>query len=257
MVTEIEPIDIRDWFLSFKDGSTLNTCLSLVRDAFEEAVMRKIIVVNPVIGRKKPKFESSYKVNPFTISEVFNILDLADEPSKTLFALLFFTGMRTGEAIALKWEDIDLENMEIHISKTITRGFEQSAKTKSSIRTVEILDPLVPYLRQHKSKHGLRTYLFVKRDGSRYDGSPNILKYWKRILAKTDLEYRSVYQTRHTFASLMLNQGENLMWVSAMLGHTDSDITLKKYGRYMKKEKKKRASFLDEYVQDMYKTGTK
>ena len=47
-----------------------------------------------------------------------------------------------------------------------------------------------------------------------------------------DLQYRPIYQTRHTFASIMLNQGENLMWVSAMLGHSDSNITLKKYGKY-------------------------
>ena len=59
-----------------------------------------------------------------------------------------------------------------------------------------------------------------------------------------DLKYRPIYHTRHTFATVMLENGEDILWVSNMLGHTDSTMTLSRYARYIKRENKKRATFL-------------
>jgi integrase len=67
-------------------------------------------------------------------------------------------------------------------------------------------------------------------------------------LQKCDLEYRPIYHTRHTFATVMLENGEDILWVSNMLGHTDSTMTLSRYARYIKCEDKKRATFLEKEV---------
>lgn len=53
-----------------------------------------------------------------------------------------------------------------------------------------------------------------------------------------------MYQLRHTFASLMISNGEDILWVSSMLGHKNANITLQVYAKYVKSEKKKRGSFL-------------
>ena len=69
---------------------------------------------------------------------------------------------------------------------------------------------------------------------------------WKKTLEKCELDYRPIYHTRHTFATIMLENGEDILWVSNMLGHTDSTMTLSKYARYIKRESKKRGQFLKE-----------
>ena len=57
---------------------------------------------------------------------------------------------------------------------------------------------------------------------------------------------RTIYQTRHSFATMILENGEDILWLSNMLGHTDSSMTLSKYAHYVKKKEKKRATFLNQ-----------
>jgi integrase len=68
--------------------------------------------------------------------------------------------------------------------------------------------------------------------------------YWRPLLDKLTMKYRNLYQMRHTFASMMISNGEDILWVSKMLGHKDSSMTLQKYARYIKVKDKKRAGFL-------------
>jgi len=64
-------------------------------------------------------------------------------------------------------------------------------------------------------------------------------------LKACELDYRPIYQTRHSFATMMLENGEDILWLSNMLGHTDSTMTLIKYTHYVKREEKKRGQFLN------------
>jgi integrase len=68
---------------------------------------------------------------------------------------------------------------------------------------------------------------------------------WKKTLKACNIEYRTIYQTRHSFATMMLENGEDILWLSNMLGHTDSSMTLSKYAHYVKRKEKKRGQFLD------------
>ena len=67
---------------------------------------------------------------------------------------------------------------------------------------------------------------------------------WKKLLKGLDISYRTIYQMRHTFATVMIEYGEDILWVSHMLGHTDSSMTLQMYAKYRKQENRKRATFL-------------
>ncbi|BDY12472.1 tyrosine-type recombinase/integrase [Hydrogenimonas cancrithermarum] len=58
------------------------------------------------------------------------------------------------------------------------------------------------------------------------------------------MKYRTIYQMCHTFATLMIEHGEDVLWVANMLGHTDPSMTLKMYAKYRKREEKERAIFL-------------
>ena len=68
--------------------------------------------------------------------------------------------------------------------------------------------------------------------------------YWKKVLKELEIPYRNLYQMRHTFASMMIASGEDILWVSNMLGHKNSNITLSTYAKYIINDKKSRGTFL-------------
>lgn len=153
--------------------------------------------------------------------------------------------MRTGEITALKWENIDLENKIISVKATRNKGIETTPKTSSSIRDVEILDVLIPYLKEHEKFKTDSNYIFTSNRNEPYHSALKVsTTYWIKTLAKSNIEYRNLYQMRHTFASMMISSGEDILWVSKMLGHKNSNITLSTYAKYIKNDKKKRGSFL-------------
>ncbi len=67
---------------------------------------------------------------------------------------------------------------------------------------------------------------------------------FKKDFKNLDLEYRTLYQMRHTFTTMIIQNGEDILWVSHMLGHTNVNITLEVYAKYIKNDKKKRGNFL-------------
>ena len=56
---------------------------------------------------------------------------------------------------------------------------------------------------------------------------------WRKVLRKAGVRYRYPYQTRHTYASMMLSNGENMMWVSQQMGHVNVEMVIKNYGRWI------------------------
>ncbi len=77
-----------------------------------------------------------------------------------------------------------------------------------------------------------------------YSASKISLVYWEKALKSLNLVYRNLYQMRHTFASMMISSGEDILWVSSMLGHKNSSITLSVDAKHIKTTKKSRGTFL-------------
>ena len=228
---------------------------SVLFTMFNDAIKDEIINKNPLLVVKTPKIPRT-EINPFTLNEIQTILDVSQGQYKNFYATAFFTGMRSGELIGLRWEDIDFNNREIHISRAIRMGNISTPKTDKSIRTIDMLDSLLPYLEEQyslTSKHN--SYVFLNQHNENFYDIKRIREtHWKKDLIKADLEYRPIYHTRHSFATLMLSNNEDILWVSNMLGHTDSTMTLSKYSRYIKRDKKKRGQFL---IDTMCQNGTK
>jgi len=90
-------------------------------------------------------------------------------------------------------------------------------------------------------------FIFLAQDGGRYKTYDTFRKYhWKNLLIRMGYSYRKFYQTRHTFASIMLSEGEDIIWVSnIMLGHSEVATTYKFYAKYIKSKNKKHADFLN------------
>ena len=156
--------------------------------------------------------------------------------------------MRSGEMIGLKWSDIDFTKSEITISRSRKMGVDGKTKTASSNRTIDIIDSLLPYL---KDQYGItgkyNSYVFLNKSNEAiYDIKRIRNTSWKKILKTCGIKYRTIYQTRHSFATMMLENGEDILWLTSMLGHTDSQTTFNNYTHYVKKKEKKRGAFLNQ-----------
>lgn len=241
---EITPLDVFNWYSTFSDSSTLNVCNAILKPAFEKAILKGYIKTTPFII-KKPKLTSSYIIKPFTFEEANKIIEKAPNKLKNFFGLAFYSGMRIGEIIGLKWSKVNFNDYFITIDSQITGGYEQTPKTYSSIRNIDMIPQIENYLLEQRKLTLNEEYVFIKNDGKPYNSSTAFYVIWYKILEDLNLEKRNLYQTRHTFASNMLSNGENQLWVSEMLGHKDFNVTYAKYSKYIKKSKARRTTFLD------------
>ncbi|WQS96723.1 site-specific integrase [Helicobacter pylori] len=181
-------------------------------------------------------------IEPFNLEEVKTLIENA--PSLRLKAFLvvaFFTGLRTGEQLALLWENIDFNEKTITINKSLNElGEITSPKNKPSIREVDLLEPVEKILKElQASEPANKKFVFIDMPKR----SSLFQRHFKQLLKALNLKDRKLYTTRHTFASLMLSQGEEPMWVSKTLGHKDLNTTYKTYSHYIPKQEKERAKF--------------
>jgi len=245
---KIKPSDIQLWqndLLQKLKPRRVRNIRATFNTIFSDALRDEIIIKNPISMVKTPKLDK-IEVKSFSLEEMKTIIATAQDEMKAFTALGFFTGMRSGEIIGLKWEDVDFKNKEIHIKRAIKMGVVSTPKTKSSIRTIDILDNLIPYLREQYKRTGkYKSYVFLNKDNEHYYDIKRIRDTkWKKLLKECEIEYRTIYQMRHTFATVMIENKEDILWVSNMLGHSDSSMTLQMYAKYRKRENIKRASFL-------------
>lgn len=193
--------------------------------------------------------ELTQKVKAFSEDEVRLLLNSCDnQVLKNYLQIAFFTGCRTGEILALKWSDVDLKAGKISIDKTINYYGTTLPKTRSSIREIDILPLVKEALKEQKQLSGKSAHIFCAKDNyiSFHD---KLQKEWKLLLQKVGLEYRTLYHTRHTFASIMLSHSENLLWVSKrMLGHTNPNMTLRIYAHYVETQRQEHGTFLKDFL---------
>ena len=107
---------------------------------------------------------------------------------------------------------------------------------------------MLEVLKAQFKRTGLQNgFIFLTKHNDRYKSYDTFSDNWKNLLIRTGYDYRSFYQTRHIFASIMLQKGEDLIWVSKiMLGHSEVSTTLKFYADYIRDKNVKHAAFLDD-----------
>ena len=170
-LNSIKPSDIALWqnkLLETLMPRRVRNIRAVLNGFFEDAMRDEIIDKNPISRVKIPKIEK-VDVTAFTLEELTKLIRLATDDLQAFVALGFFTGMRSGEMIGLRWEDIDFKRREISIKRTIKMGNISTPKTQSSIRTIDILDQLMPYLKkQYKQTGDKRSYVFLNSEDMHY-----------------------------------------------------------------------------------------
>lgn len=225
--------------------NTIHNLNANLKSFLEFCEQERLMEKSPYFAITLKNTKEAKAIEPFSLEEVKTLIENA--PSLRLKAFLmvaFFTGMRTGEQLALLWEDIDFNNKTIIINKSLNElGQITSPKNKQSIREVDLLEPVEKILKELKeSEPANKKFVFIDMPKR----SSVFQRHFKKLLKALNLKERKLYTTRHTFASLMLAHGEEAMWVSKTLGHKDLNTTYSTYSHYIPKQDKERAKFIRE-----------
>lgn len=235
----------------------------ILQSLFKFAVLQGCIKESPcknVILPKKNPLEEDKQMH-LTAEELPEFLSMFQNYSafNTIILVLLFTGMRSGEALALQWEDIDFKNRKIHIRHSLSdvggTHFLTTPKTKTSVRHLYMDDNLIALLKKHKveqrklqialgSSFSHPEMVFTSATGNYKDRSC-LNTQLKRFLKGTKFEYLTLHKLRHTNATLLLNNGVDLKIVSEHLGHSDIQITAKTYTAVLDSSRMKTAELME------------
>lgn len=252
--------DIRLWIAEIDcSNKRIANILSPLRSALQEAQQDGLIQTNPLSGWTYKRNQAPAKehyVDPFSTEEQENILRAADGQIKNQCIVFFWTGMRTSELVALEWSDIDWTRKKLRINKARTQHskLDETTKTKTGTREIDIMPPVEQALIDQKQYTLLIGNKVFHNPSTNlpWTGDQALRKTaWKPLLKKAEVRYRNPYQTRHTYASMMLSAGENPAWVSAQMGHSNLMITLRTYARWIPDSIQRGNKALDMYGQHL------
>ncbi|WP_297810108.1 site-specific integrase [uncultured Helicobacter sp.] len=219
---------------------TIKLYFIIFKSFFKYAMDNDLIDKNPIFLPKMKQQTPKEAINPFSLEEALNLIKKAQDDLKTYLILGFFCGARTGEILALTWNDINFQKREIIINKSLSdKGIIDSPKTLSSNRVIDMLDIVYKHLKTLKYQSLKQRIIILPRYKIRSD--------FYALQTQLGLKRRRLYDTRHSFASIMLSKGEEPMWVGCkMMGHKDLTETYKTYAKYLPKPITHRATFLQD-----------
>ncbi|MDP3704961.1 MAG: tyrosine-type recombinase/integrase [Legionellaceae bacterium] len=250
-IQHLKPAFIREWIRGLDVTSkTVSNLLIPLRAVIEQSLNDEYIKSNPldkiVISKllSKKTSQSNFKVDPFDRNEIKAILEATHhEQIKNLFQFAFFTGLRTSELITLEWEDVDLTNGIIHVCRAVVKKQIKGTKTFAGNRTVMLLPPAIAAINAQKKftfKNEKRVF-HNPRTNQPWETDHKIRRTaWIHTMKKARVRYRNPYQTRHTYASMMLSGGENIMWVASQMGHVDTEMVMRTYGKWIPDDSSKK-----------------
>jgi integrase len=248
-------------------ASTINTYFDRIAPAFKRALRDKILVDNPFadFDHLSTKHEVD-DVDPFDSSEYNRIIEKIKEPSdRNMVTLLFWTGLRPGELAALAWEDIDLKKRVLKVVRNKSGSKYKLPKTESSVREIELLEPAYQALLAQKeitfmlkkfdvpvvlAFKDIRTdvcrFVFYRIPGGNNGGGSKPSPFstsqifnnekWNNFLRVAGVRWRRPYQTRHSYASWLLSNGAEPLYVAKQMGHKDWGMIRNIYGKWIEQE---------------------
>lgn len=220
-------------------GKTINNALIPLRAVFDMAMRDELIGKDPTAGIENEKHQAA-EPDPFEPQEAAAIVEwitAKSEPVGNYFAFAFHTGLRPSEQIALTWGDVDWKRRAVRVQRARVDWEDKGTKT-NRVRDVDLSDAALAALTRQK------VHTFMKGVDARIFHNPITGKPWpdeqvqrRRYFAPAltalKLRHRDAYQTRHTFATTLLMGGINPTWIARQLGHANTGMLFKVYGRWI------------------------
>lgn len=211
---------------TWKSNKSRNNELSIIRGVFDLAVMDKQIKENPCEGLEYADVQVAGP-DPFSLQEVRTVLDgIAKhyhEQEVNYAQFQFFSGLRTSEAIALDWSNVDLNKGEVLVDSVLVYEEEQDSTKTNTTRIVKLpREGLAALLNQKKYTYRFSGKVF---HDPLYDAPWTYTRitgavFWKTTLKRLGIRHRRAYNTRHTYATIGLMAGANPAYMARQLGHS-------------------------------------
>ncbi|HJB51471.1 MAG TPA: site-specific integrase, partial [Candidatus Oscillibacter pullicola] len=227
---------------------TVRNIHQIIASAMKLAKEQKIIATDPTEGCALPKLEHR-EMKTLPVEQLTSFLREAKE--RGVFEMYYVelaTGLRRGELLGLKWEDIDFEHGNLRVKRQIARingeVVEAPLKTKNAYRMLPLAEDTIAVLKEQKKKVGSSSWVFPSPTGGPI--SPDsVLHMLHRVLKRAGLPRVRFHDLRHTFATLALQNGVDIKTVSGMLGHFSAGFTLDTYAHVTTAAQKEAAKAME------------
>jgi integrase len=231
---------------SKKSKATVRNYMSILRGILSKAVKDESLTVNRArnMGRFQKETSSkaaAKKIIPLTPAELQVLLNKAQEKDFVLYAFFLtavLTGLRLSELIGLQWGDIDSVNHCLYVKRAVTHRREETPKSHN-LRTVDLskdLEPVLEKLRTHRKEQWLKKekpvpeWVFCNEEGYHLNEFIFRMRKFYPLIKAAKLRSFRIHDLRHTYASLMLQNGESVSYVKEQMGHHSIQITVDTYG---------------------------
>ena len=255
-IEEITPLKIRNWQnMELKNNYKKSYFLTIQKELsaiFNYAQKFYNLKINPIrqagAVTNSPYLKDKDNIQVWNIDD-FNefIQHIKSIELYTIFHLLFYTGASIGEILALNIKSFDFKNNTMKITKTYSKvngvGYLTSPKTKGSIRTIKI-----PLFLTHIVENYLEKLYDKNIDRIFQTGRTNIHETKNKIIRKYNLKNIRLHDFRHSHASILLNEGVNIVAVSKRLGHESIKMTLDTYSHLMDNGEEKLIDVLNKII---------
>lgn len=243
---------------------TLRKILVTMGQIFKYAVRHKYIDHNPLADAERPRArgyeqhsqdqvgeQPEDQIMILTPEQVTTLFDNIQSPKyRTLIMLTTLSGARQGEILGLKWSDIGWQSKQIHIKRSYYNGRFFPPKTKTSKRKIDLGPKIMTELKKWKlacPKNSLNL-VFPNEAGGPIDHNNLLQRHFYKGLKDAGLPRVRFHNLRHTYASLMIEQGENLKYIQTQLGHSSPTVTLNVYAHLMQPTNQKAACRLEDTI---------
>lgn len=229
-------------------SKTLSLMHGVLHECFSTALQVGYIALNPCERVKVPRAKKK-EIHPFERSQIAPFLSAAkDDPYYNVFRIALFTGCRQAELLGLTWDCIDWKNKKMTVKGQLQHSYEKGKYAEVSLqptktdkwRTFAVADEVMTILqaiRKQQAADCLRmgnlysnpmNLVFCDAFG-KHISSRTLYKHFKKIAASIDCPDMRFHDLRHTYATLRLENGDNIKQVSAALGHATTAFTMDVY----------------------------
>ncbi|HVB62482.1 MAG: tyrosine-type recombinase/integrase [Ktedonobacteraceae bacterium] len=259
--------------------TTVNTFHNVLHKALETAKKWRLLTENVCDFVDPPRVEQ-YEVQPLTLEQIRRLLAAArGKPIEPIVTLALATGMRLGELMGLKWQDIDMKEGTLHIQRILSRvptklqhdgrkGYVEAApKTKKSRRPLIIASFALKVLEQHRERQQEakkkaddrwieNDFIFCTSIGTCLNPYYNIRKPLKLLLKEAELPTIRFHDLRHSAATLLLGMGIHPKIVQEILGHSNISITMNIYSHVLPSMQREAMDTLNSAFTDQREGGS-
>lgn len=230
------------------DPSTIRNILMPLRVIFRRAVSRGEIAVNPTAGLELAAVRGR-RERAASGREAQELIDAAPVQDRVIWATALYSGLRRGELMALRWEDVNLGAGTLRVERSYDpqHGYVEP-KSRAGKRSVPILGELRDALIEHKMSCGWTDGLVLGRAADRPFNDAAVLRRARRAWQAAGLEPVGLHEARHSYASIAIASGVNVKALASYLGHASVTITWDRYGHMFPGNESEAAERMDAYL---------